>query len=448
MNILKDSVMEFHLEQITPMIHFQGEEDGAGIRASDLKPRFDVFLKKYWYDSETEEKRNAIETCILKQNESEKQQDGENEKIAFDYKVKIINEKKDDNITFYKNMKANRPTFYGSFYGKLQDGKNSFYKDVTVVFISRHEELREKIKDLFPVFLAVNSFGLRNNKGYGYFKIKDKKETEIIEHIKKYQELENQYVKDRKDFNKEKGVGIYQLKIKNKAGSKNEKIQRLLDEINAFHHILKSGNNHKAYIPSFMLKKHKESSKATLEKKALKLFLKKNKYDISELTKRGDISRNDRLDNLDTKNLYYVRGLLGLAPFYEFRDVKKNEKDKYGFTARFNVEIEGTERYTSPMKYLPISEEEIIILVNYSKVEEFRQKARSVFFSLDEVRGKNTVSSGFHAEIPNENQYSIHQLFKKSGVIEENLREYTEEMKKIQYNREWKYSVISDIEIG
>lgn len=430
MNILKDSVMEFHLEQITPMIHFQGEEDGAGIRASDLKPRFDVFFKKYWYDSETEEKRNAIETYILKQNESEKQQDGENEKIAFDYKVKIINEKKDDNITFYKNMKANRPTFHGSFYGKLQDGKNSFYKDVTVVFISRHEELREKIKDLFPVFLAVNSFGLRNNKGYGYFKIKDKKETEIIKDIKKYQDLVNSY----RNRIKGEGIGIYQLEIKN--NSLNNCVGEVLDDIKLFHQILKSGLNVKnRYVSSLMLKKMEKREGITLEKKALKLFLKERKYNISALTGKGDVKVTDNYKDLDKKKIYYVRGLLGLAPFYEFKNIKKDEDSK--LDVRFTLEQDDIERFASPIRYLPFSHKSVILLVDYGKIADFRKKVTRVDFSLEEVMGKkiNKTNSKVQAMIPTEEQYSIHQLFEKTGVIAKNIGK----------DKKFNYSVISDI---
>lgn len=469
--ILKKSTIEFELEQMTPMIHFQGEEEGAGIRASDLKPRFDAFLKRYLYDFGDEETKEKIKKYILKQSEED------NEKIAFDYKVKVINEEKNDVITFYKGKdKKGKNTFHGSFYGELEDGKNSSYNCIKVIFITANKELKkdsekdsylqEKIKGLFPVFLAVNGFGLRNNKGYGYFKQKKDSKKQVLEHIQKYQKLENQYVKNLKALNEEKGVGIYQLEIKNEVGSKNEKIQRLLDEIKSFHQVLKSGinfndknnsNNNGKYIPSFMLKRSKIESGATLEKKALKLFLKKKEYDIRELTKRGDISKKDKFDDLDMKKLYYVRGLLGLAPFYEFRKVKKNEKDEYGFTARFNVEIKGVERYASPIKYLPISENQIIILVDYSKIEEFRREAREVSFTLKEVSGtkrhsassrKDEAESIFYSIIPSEDQYSIHQLFKKSGVIEESLKQYAEEMKKIQQNREWKYSVISDIEIG
>lgn len=464
--ILEKSTIEFELEQITPMIHFQGEEQGAGIRASDLKPRFDAFLKRYLYDFGNEETKEKIKKYILKQSEGE----GDNDKIAYDYKVKVINEGKDNKITFYKDK--NKNAYYGSFYGKLEDNKNSYYDRIKVIFITTNKDsekdsyLQEKIKGLFPVFLAVNGFGIRNNKGYGYFKLKKDNKEKLLKNIQKYRELENQYVKNMKISNKEKGVGIYQLEIENNEIGKIKRVQKLLDEIKSFHQVLKSGinfkdknnnknnsNNNGKYIPSFMLKRNEVESGATLEKKALKLFLKKKEYDIRELTKRGDINRNDKFDDLDMKKLYYVRGLLGLAPFYEFRDVKENEKDKYGFTARFNVEIKGVERYASPMKYLPISEKDIIILVDYSKIEELRRKAKtnSVSFSLDEVRGKNnTVSTGLkhHVEIPNEDQYSIHQLFKKSGVIEESLKQYAEEMKKIQQNREWKYSVISDIEIG
>lgn len=326
MNILKKATIKFHVEQITPMIHFQGGEYEAGIRASDLKPRFDVFLKKYWYDSENEENKQAIELYALPQSENKKQQTEKNEKIAFDYKVKIINDEKDDSITFYKIKDKNKDKnkdketiFFGSFYGDLGDRENSFYRNITVTFISQHFELREKIKELFPVFLSVTGFGLRNNKGYGYFKIKEKKDTEIIKDIKKYQEL----VKRHANHIRGEEVGIYQLEIINK--SSNNRIEEVLNNIKWFHQVLKSGIN-KGYIPSFMLKEAKKEEGATLEKKILKLFLKKNKFDISALTNKGDVKINDDYDTLDKEKFYYVRGLLGLAPFYEFNKVIKNEE--------------------------------------------------------------------------------------------------------------------------
>lgn len=448
MAILKQSVIAFELEQMTPMVHFQGEEDGAGIRASDLKPRFDAFLQRYLYDE--------IKNYTLSQEKSDDTDKISISKLAFDYKVKIINSDK-KTISFYKGKnRKGENTFYGSFYGELEDGKSSFYNEIKVIMISPHQDLREIIKDYFPIFLAVNGFGLRNNKGYGYFKQKKDNEDAIIKNIKKYQSEENEYIKKEGRENKEKGIGIYQFTFLEKEKVKEKKIHNILDKVKIFHQIVKSG---KKPILSLMLEKAEIEEGATLEKKALKLFLKKMEYDISALTKKGESdSCEDNFDNLDKEKIYYVRGLLGLAPFYEFNKVG----------ATFNIEIKDKEnfRFASPIKYLPISYNRVIILVDYSQIEDFREevkeerkKASTVTFSLEKSKifkvkkGKNLnflqkskkfslkkrkeislkKRKRFNAKIPSEEQYSIHQLFKKDGIIDS----------KDKFN----YSVISDIEL-
>ncbi len=462
MNIVKKSIVEFCLEQVTPMIHFQGEEKSAGIRASDLKPQFDAFLKKYWYDLKTEREKAEIENCILKQNEKEFENNTSDEKkrVSFDYKVKIFNNGcKNCDMTFYKPKmkKTDKNSFYGSFYGKLEDNKFSFYNEIKVLFLSPHQALRNQIQELFPVFLAVNGFGLRNNKGYGYFKLKGNTKERILEDIQKYQSLENKYMKQLNVPNKEKGVGVYQLQIENKAGSIPKKVQNLLEDIKFFHQILKSGlnfghkDNHNSYIPSFMLKKYKKQEGVLFEKKSLKLFLKQEGYDIAELTKKDDIIKKDKQEDLNNQELYYVRGLLGLASSYEFIRVRKGNGPE--FKAKFNVKIKGVERFPSPIKYLPISNQEIIILVDYGKIEEFREKGgkvNPVIFSLGPVKnGKGKVTSTslkINLQIPDEEQYSIHQLFKINGVIENGIKQFERKITK-KRNGKWQYSVISDIEI-
>lgn len=451
MRIVTKSIVSFELEQMTPMVHFQGEEDGAGIRASDLKPRFDAFLQRYVYDK--------IKNYTLSQEKSDDMDKISTSKHAFDYKVKIINSDK-KTISFYKGKnRKGENTFYGSFYGELEDGKSSFYNEIKVIMISPHQDLRKIIKDYFPIFLAVNGFGLRNNKGYGYFKQKNDNEDAIIENIKKYQSEENEYIKKEGRENKEKGIGIYQFTFLEKEKVKEKKIHDILDKVKIFHQILKSG---KKPISSLMLEKAEIEEGATLEKKALKLFLKKVEYDISALTKKGKSdSHKDNFDNLDKEKIYYVRGLLGLAPFYEFNKVG----------ATFNIEIKDKEnfRFASPIKYLPISYNRVIVLVDYSQIEDFREevkkerkKASKVTFSLEKSKifkvkkGKNLnflqkskkfslrkrkeVSlkkrKRFNAKIPSEEQYSVHQLFKKDGIIMNNIS-------KGKFN----YSVISDIEL-
>ena len=79
MKVIKKAELKFKLEQVTPMIHFQGTENCAGIRASDLKPRFDAFLSGYAKDE--------LKDYVLPLNNENKG----NSKKAFDYKIRINN---------------------------------------------------------------------------------------------------------------------------------------------------------------------------------------------------------------------------------------------------------------------------------------------------------------------------------------------------------------------
>ena len=67
-------ILKYELVQQTPMIHFQHNETGACIRASELKPKLDRFLiKKYG--------RDKLENYFI---------DSTNGKEALRYKVSIL----------------------------------------------------------------------------------------------------------------------------------------------------------------------------------------------------------------------------------------------------------------------------------------------------------------------------------------------------------------------
>ena len=224
MKILKEAEVKFLLEQVTPMIHFQGGEKGAGIRESDLKPKFDAFLSKY-------------EGSTLKEYSLPISNDGKedtNIRLAFDYKVKIKN-------TDCNNLKSNYEKIdFGAFFGKNNDFKISFYKSIEIAFISPHKVLREKIKEYFPIFIAVNNFGFRNNKGYGHFKIKDIDDKNVISDIEKYKFLEDKYFKTENDSKcNDMAIGIYKIEVKKWNKDREDVIKNILDEVKLFHKILK-----------------------------------------------------------------------------------------------------------------------------------------------------------------------------------------------------------------
>ena len=404
MKVLKKAELKFKLEQVTPMIHFQGTENGAVIRASDLKPRFDAFLSRYTKDE--------LKAYVLPVNNENKG----NSKRAFDYKVRINNIVSSKNAAELKkkNKKNKKGTEkgiieYGACYAKLElSWETVFYESIEVTFIiadrGKDKKLREIIEKYFPIFISVNSFGLRNNKGYGYFKIKGKKHGDIVEDIKEYKEIVNEQ--------KSEGIGVYKIGIEVDKNYKAEKIKDTLNEIKIFHQILKSGynfsNNEKLYIPSLMLKEYKEFLKdknlenMTFEKKAFKLFLKKEGYDISNLTRKGDVKPEEEFKDI-YGNVYYVRGLLGLAPFYSFLGVT-SEKDAFD---RFVIKIKGNKitRFASPITYIPFpAKGYFLMLIDYERINRFRKQAGEVDFVIkneDKNKDKNK-NKHFKAIIPNE----------------------------------------------
>ena len=445
MKVLKKAELKFKLEQVTPMIHFQGTENGAVIRASDLKPRFDAFLSRY-----TKDELKAYVLPVNNENQG-------NSKKAFDYKIRINNiiPSKIAAELKKKNKKGTEKGIigYGACYAKLElSSETVFYESIEVTFIivnrGKDKKLREIIEKYFPIFISVNSFGLRNNKGYGYFKIKGKKHGDIVEDIKEYKKIVNEQ--------KSESIGVYKIGIEVDKNYKAEKIKDTLNEIKIFHQILKSGynfsNNEKLYIPSLMLKEYKEFSKdknkenMTFEKKAFKLFLKKEGYDISNLTRKGDVKPEEEFKDI-YGNVYYVRGLLGLAPFYSFLGVT-SEKDAFD---RFVIKIKGNKitRFASPITYIPFpAQGYFLMLIDYERINRFRKQAGEVKFVIknkDKNKHLQTDTSSkkenkhFQASIPNEEEYSISLIFKEDGVLKKFLDKYNNNIKCIPECNGFKY---------
>ncbi len=80
---MNDYILTFKLKQHTPIIHFQHDQHGATLRASELKPKLDKFLIKNFKEEEIDYKKWLI---------------GKGEHDALDYKVKIENV---SNIDYY-----------------------------------------------------------------------------------------------------------------------------------------------------------------------------------------------------------------------------------------------------------------------------------------------------------------------------------------------------------
>lgn len=130
----------YYLEQHTPLIHFQSGEQGAGLRASEIKPRFDRFLHQKYGDKLLPYKKMK-------------------DKDALDYRLEIINRKSTNLKDFNESIISEEDKYFLKI------------EEIILVFNINYKELNEMIDSAIAEFFEYNNFGYRKSKGYGSFSV-------------------------------------------------------------------------------------------------------------------------------------------------------------------------------------------------------------------------------------------------------------------------------------
>ncbi len=174
--------LEFTLKQHTPLIHFQHDQEGATLRATELKPKLDKFLIEKYKDD--------VKDFIKDTNDK----DGSR---SLDYKVKIELTKKRENSRpkFYlfgsllKNYQKDEirkigfePVDKSPYFADNEKIKNKDYQsckigiqhdendfELKLIFTSLNTKLLQIIRTNIDVFFVLNNFGSRQSKGFGSF---------------------------------------------------------------------------------------------------------------------------------------------------------------------------------------------------------------------------------------------------------------------------------------
>ncbi len=251
--------VEFTLKQHTPIIHFQSEQLGATLRATELKPKFDRFLKKYAFDGEIPQ-----EYLIDK------------EKDALDYKVKIITN---------GNIEKSLPNSFLFFANNaIKDPKDKTYmqkvQSIKVELFSFKTKLLEIIKQNFEEFMLVTNFGSRSTKGYGSF-CKPLQNSERV--LKKYYPI------------------VFKIN--------NANVQRWEEKVDTTHKLLKSGINFKSYSKSLLFQ--------YMCTKNIRWEKRKIKEEFPSLAQG-----KEPVDCHLKKEYRYIRAMLGLAGINEYQGKK------------------------------------------------------------------------------------------------------------------------------
>lgn len=420
--------LKFSLKQITLMIHFQ-DDDGATIRATELKPKLDRFILSWLaYEkevkkhpeqklgSETEMLKNVVDNLVNKKWLIDK------EHIALNYKMRIMAENK-------VNMKVK----YGNAVYVLNNKKysSSFYQKIEINITCFNQQLANKIEELLPVLIDVTAFGLQQGKGYGNFRVSKIDDQEYKNSI------EENLLKVVNHF-KDNNVLVYKLELdKEKNGKIDADYAVALNAIAEYNRILKSGlHSNYEYVPSVIMKKYfkQDGYNIVNEKKAMKQGLHLAKYNIDNLMYHDNEKTINNYSRSSNK-VYYTRGLLGFAQLYQFsletkenrnkfnKIPRKNGKETMSFWKSFDVKAkvgkDEISRFPSPLHYhVTESYKEIYIIVNNNALISLQNADPKICFKERYSDGEKNDRKiiNIDARLPNQKDFNFIDFFEIAGL--------------------------------
>ena len=306
----------FQLLCHSPLIHFQADEGGATLRASEVKPKLDTYLisklkpiKREWYV-----------------------QPGKNQ--ALNYRMKIIHIDASSRFKQEDKIIQNFPIFYGK-------GKKLVLSDPLVTITCFIPDLLEAIEEHIADFLIVTNFGTMQHKGFGSFTITEK----TLDSQKIGQILGERYHSD-----------VYKMKVPGSCRLKFQNIQN-------FYRLTKSGINGpnaddpycKGTLFSYMHDKGIGNEKARFKSGIVKPLATKH-------------FESDDANAETPARVHYVRSVLGMTSNFSF----PNNFERTGYTGpkryvqRVLVSHKTIKRYASPLRFKVIDDSIYIYLVSDS----------------------------------------------------------------------------------
>jgi hypothetical protein len=169
--------LEFTLKQHTPIIHFQHDQDGATLRATEVKPKLDRFLIEKLQLTEMVQKGGKV---VEVSKQIYKSWFNSEDHLSLDYKLKIEpNTSEQINI---EDRHKNSPMYFANMGNKPEEiAKYKHFKftenEITCSIFSFNSKkiqeinLLKAIEDNIYRFFFLNNFGTRQSKGYGSFEV-------------------------------------------------------------------------------------------------------------------------------------------------------------------------------------------------------------------------------------------------------------------------------------
>ncbi|MDR1582880.1 MAG: hypothetical protein LBS55_06410 [Prevotellaceae bacterium] len=377
--------LEITLKQHTPLIHFQHDQEGATLRASEVKPKLDKFIK-------TALKKLCPEIFDKYKPLIDKIPD-EHNKVNSPYKlsIRLKDEKAIDKYVIGSYIPKNKSENYQKQGYRILNkapyfADNKMIKDgltgeddyklgimlkknntLDLIFRFWDPEWKEFLQSIIPLFFAVTNFGTREDKGFGCFYPVDKDRTDLESTLRLFS-----------------GKALY-------CSIGSFGITETFKEIDAIYKKMKSGDQR----TDSELRKHFNSMRPMIEWEKPEI-----QEQIGKISKQSISSK--------TNKRQFVRALLGLPEIYEYPKCDSKVLVSYKCEGETDKEkkIEGKEgkegkekkiaRYASPVSfkvfdgyiYLYVSQQESMIT---NQTFEFEIQGTETKFSLTTPEAFNVI---------------------------------------------------------
>lgn len=335
----KEFKLDLLLEPQSPMLHFQWNQKGVSLRASEVKPKLDRFLLKKLC------KKEELDMEQIKKKESIKHMFTSPDHNALNYKMEIGTNKRP--IVIDLEEKGTRFDIHYANSGKPWTDKiRGLLFEPMVTILCFNQELRSLIEENIVEFFLVTNFGTMQNKGFGSFipkecNFKVKLEEKEIQRIAGY--LKEKAGASQCFTITFEGVPRFTPDMKDCI----QYYKKIFAEIKTFYGTMKSGQNFNVYVKSYLFKymhnKNIDNEKAWMKQNKLAPILAKPEH------KKNTIEVD--------KNPKYVRALLGIGPSVTFRARLEKFKNKEGKECYrlagdkivISIKNDEIERVTSPI---------------------------------------------------------------------------------------------------
>lgn len=342
------------LRQDTPMWHFQSEQNGCCLRASEVKPKLDRFMHLRDEDNTKDNEKSKYKIFF--------EVDKSTKKVA-------INE--DDNFPIY--------------FGNIKEAtKHLVYYDKPIMMhiLSFDTVLLDKIEEALPKFFARHSFGTRQDKGFGCF------------------------YPANKSFDATGASYSFNTSVPNGNNNITEQFKHLFKFIEMFHKLIRSGVNlPNVYCKSFMYHyaqslKNNNDETVNWDKPIIRhhFCLKHPTYLQKCGVKEGKFTVQDEMkvlyqDLKKTKDeqykgmLFMFRDALGLSGIQEWKAYNKTLAiEGQGVLNKQPISIK---RFKSPIIYRPVRQKDgcYIVYIYLSPIPETYRNAK--FTITDKPRKNN-----------------------------------------------------------